>query len=407
MLHGSQYDFVSLPQVRPDKTVCDEIQSLCRTAHENNLLSGRRAQKIGSQGIDSTKIKKYFCANCPLGCGAIHNYPSERWDLSHSSRPEYETMGAFGSLMLNEEVDSIFRANDLCNEAGLDTISAGSTIAWAMDCFENGILSEEELDGIKLNWGAGGAIVEITEKVANGEGIGAILMNGSRWAANHFGKGFDQLVVASGIEEPQHDSRLAYGLARTYQYDPTPGRHVKGGIGQFTTHSAGHTFDYRGTGYTDMNGVSNTEINNSSGFCMFGANTPGANARIQVEAVTGFKLSPAEWLAMGLRIFNMRHAFNIREGLRRKDFTLSKRMTDTQPPFEGPLAGIKVDNELLADNFFNAIGWNLEMIPLQPTLNNLGGLEHVRLDFLERGIYPPPPAPPAPPPPPKPEEEKK
>ncbi|MDR0469057.1 MAG: aldehyde ferredoxin oxidoreductase family protein [Peptococcaceae bacterium] len=351
------------------------------------------ATPVGSQGIDNTKTKKYACANCPLGCGAFHNYPDDRWDLTHSPRPEYETMGAFGSLCLNKDAASIFRANDLCNDYGTDTISTGSTVAWAMECYENGVLTKDELDGIELTWGNGDAIVAITEKLVKGEGCGKILMLGSQAAADKFGKGHEYLVVASGIEEPQHDGRLAYGLTRTYQYDPTPGRHVKGGIGQFITHVAGHSIDYKGTGYQDLAGIANTEVNNSSGFCLFGANNPPGSVKAQVEYATGFKYSTPEWVALGVRIYNMRHAFNIREGLRRKDFTMSSRMYDTKPPHDGPIAGNMVDHELLADNFFNAMGWTMDMVPVQQILRNLGGLDKVLAD-----LYPPPPPPPPPPP---------
>jgi aldehyde:ferredoxin oxidoreductase len=180
-------------------------------------------------------------------------------------------------------------------------------------------------------------------------------------------------------------------MARTFQFDPTPGRHVKGGLGGFVKHTAGHTFDYKGTGYADMCGVANSDATNSSGFCIFGGNAPPGSVKRQIEAATGFSYSPMEWLALGLRIYNMRHAFNLREGMRRKDFTLSQRMIESNPPDEGPIAGIKVDNELLADNFFNAMGWTMDMVPLPQVFNNLGGLEKVRMD-----LYPPPPPPPPP-----------
>jgi aldehyde:ferredoxin oxidoreductase len=342
---------------------------------------------MGSHGIDNTKTRKYACSNCPLGCGAFHDYPSERWDLKDSPRPEYETMGAFGSMLLNRDVESLFQANNLCNEYGLDTISAGCTVAWAMECYEEGVLSAEELDGIKLSWGNGDAIVAITEKMGKGEGVGKILMLGSRAAADHFGKGHEYLVTANGIEEPMHDSRFAYGLTRTYQYDPTPGRHVKGGLGMAVNHTTGHSVDYKGTGYADMANSSLREVGNASGLCSFCFNNPLGIVKLLSEAVTGFKYNEAEWLALGLRIYNMRHAFNLREGFRRKDYKMDKRLYASDPPFDGPLAGIDVNHELLADNFFNAMGWDMDTVPIPQVLKNLGGLEKVIAD-----LYPPPPA---------------
>ncbi|MCL1848482.1 MAG: aldehyde ferredoxin oxidoreductase, partial [Clostridiales bacterium] len=133
------------------------------------------AQPVSSHGLEPYKTKKYACHSCPRACGAFHDYPSERWDLSHAPRPEYETMGAFGSMLLNGDVESILQSNNLCNEYGLDVISAGGTIAWAMECYENGVLSLDELDGVPLNWGNGDAIVAIMEKIGKAEGVGDIL----------------------------------------------------------------------------------------------------------------------------------------------------------------------------------------------------------------------------------------
>ena len=340
------------------------------------------AEPVGSQGIDFSKTAKYNCNACPLGCGAFHDYPSERWDLKHSPRPEYETMGAFGSQMANSDVEALFQSNNLCNEYGFDTISAGATIGWAMECYEAGVLSKEELDGIELSWGNGDAIVAILERMCRAEGVGKILMHGSKYAADYFGKGHDRLVVANGIEEPQHDSRLIYGLMRIYQFDPTPGRHVKGGLAWGGRHMTGHNIDYRGTGYPDLNGVARTEQMNASGTCMFGN---GYFSIVdQVEAVTGFSYSPAERLALGLRMYIIRHAFNVREGMRRKDYVISERFYKSNPPDDGPIKDILVDKDMLADNFFNAIGFDMDTVPLRSSLANIGGL-----DFLIDDIYPP------------------
>jgi len=340
------------------------------------------AFKVSSQALDPKyKVKKYSCANCPLGCGAIYEVKEGPWPLEFTARPEYETMGAFGSQMINSNAESIIKCNDLCNEYGFDTISAGATISWAMECYENGVFSNEEFEGIELTWGNGEAIVAMTEKLCKNEGIGKILALGTQKAADHFGKGHEYLVVANGIEEPQHDSRLAFNLARTYRFDPTPGRHVKGG-GK-TMHVAGEPDDFSGTGYNDMLGVVNTEITNCSGACSFmGMCTPSVFVNFeQINAITGFNYSLADRLALGIRIFNMRHAFNVREGFRREDYKLSERFLKSDPPHEGPIAGVVVDIDALSDNFFNTIGWNMDTVPSKDSLEMLGGLEHLIADF--------------------------
>ncbi|MBQ6001109.1 MAG: aldehyde ferredoxin oxidoreductase family protein [Clostridia bacterium] len=335
---------------------------------------------VGSVGIDKFKKKKYNCSNCPLGCGAIMDIPNDKMDLSDTPRPEYETQGAFGSLLLNSDPISVSQCNELCNEYGLDTISTGSTIAWAMECYNEGVLSREELDGIDLTWGNSDAIVALCEKICKGEGIGATLCQGSREACRRLGKGEEFLVVASGIEEPQHDSRLAYGLSRTYKYDPTPGRHVKGGIGM---RPSGPDFDYATSGEADKAGVILSEIRNSAGYCLLGggASPQGIIPRYLI-AVTGFQYTPEEIDDLGVRIFYMRHAFNLREGMSRKSFTLSKRFTEAAPPFTGPLKDSKVDVERLADNFFEIMHMDKEtLVPSKEALEAVGGLDLVIADL--------------------------
>ena len=344
------------------------------------------AYNVSSQGMDAKyKKKSYNCAVCPIGCGAIYDVKDGPWQLTDTVRPEYETQGAFGSQMANSNAESVIMCNELCNEYGFDTISMGATVAWAMECYEKGLFSKEELDGIELTWGNGEAIVAMTELICKNEGVGKILALGSKAAADHFKKGHEYLAVANGIEEPQHDSRLSFNHARTYRFDPTPGRHVKGGMN--LRHSVEKPDNFDGTGYNDMLGVSTIEVMNCTGICLFGHWMCKPTPRIyfdMINAITGFNYSPADFVALGMRIFNMRAAFNVREGFRRDDYVLSERLYKSDPPFEGPIAGVVVDVDKLADNFFNAIGWDLNAVPQKAMLEQLGGL-----DMVIKDVYPP------------------
>jgi len=281
--------------------------------------------------------------------------------------------------------------NHLCNEYGLDTMSAGSTIAWAMECYEEGVITRDEFDGIAVEWGNADAVIALLHKIGKSEGCGQWLKLGTQGAANYLGRGHEFLVVASGIEEPQHDSRWAPGRARMYKYDPTPGRHVKGGIGMGQgAQPAEVKHNYNHTGFRDALLLSIEEIANSSGTCsMSGHGSPPGMGVKLVSAVTGFNYSPADAYILGLRIFHMRNAFNLREGFRRKDFTYSDR--GIIGPEYGPLAGVNVDVELLADNLFNAIGLQADMLPERAMLQLMGGMEKIIEDLL-----PPPPPPPMP-----------
>ena len=329
------------------------------------------------------KTRKYACHLCSVGCGAIYDLTREGYNDAHAGRPEYETAGEFGSLLLNSDAMSVNICNTLCNEYGFDTISVGGTVAWAMECYDKGILSKEELDGIELNWGASDAIVKITEKICKSEGVGEILANGSAYAARHFGKGQECLVVAGDIEIPQHDARYGPSLARTYKFDPTPGRHVKGGCGG-TVGARPDEFKHNPSALLaeDVQGTIDTEMRSACGYCIFTdwAYRPGMLLDY-LNAASGFNFDQEEFNRTGLRSFMIRHAFNLREGFRRKDTSISDRMIGVPPLKEGPLAGIVVKVEEMGDNFFNAIGCDMDSVPYKETLEKLGSMEKVIADL--------------------------
>lgn len=341
--------------------------------------------KVGSAEMDKYKKRKYACSRCPLGCGAEYEVNDGKYPVGKTDRPEYETAAAFGSTLLNYDTASILKCNEMCNLYGIDTISAGMTIAWAMECYSEGILTNEELDGIDLAWGNGDAIVAILQKMCDAEGCGAVLANGSAYAAKKWGKGEQFLQTASGIELPMHDPRFAPGLARTYQYDPSPGRHVKGGLGllQMSGEEKSNKYDYTGTGKLDLALTTHTEVLNSLGLCMFGemVSPPGVHNEY-IEALTGMKFDDMDQFMTGLRILNMRHAFNIREGIKPSDLTISERAVGKPALSAGPLAGVSIDTDLLARNFFEAADWDMNTgKPSRELLEKIGYLDQVIEDF--------------------------
>ncbi|GAF68101.1 unnamed protein product, partial [marine sediment metagenome] len=129
-----------------------------------------RLTKISDHEIDKYKEKSYGCFSCSVRCGAIMKVPEVELEETH--RPEYETCASFGHLLLNDDLLTLFKANDICNRAGIDTISAGTTIAFAMECYENNLISKEDTDGLELTWGNSEAIIALLNKIINREGIG-------------------------------------------------------------------------------------------------------------------------------------------------------------------------------------------------------------------------------------------
>jgi aldehyde:ferredoxin oxidoreductase len=339
------------------------------------------AQRLDGPTLDGKyQTKKYACANCPLGCGAEYEKSEGEWPVGRTDRPEYETASAFGSLLLNSDPEALIKCNEICNRAGLDTISAGATIAWAIECYEHGLVTREETGGIELTWGNAKSIVEITQAMADQVGFGKLLALGSQGAAKRLGKGFEYLQTVRGIELPMHDPKFAPGLARTYQFDPTPARHVKGGTGleQMGVHDRSK-YDYRDTGQHDLLHTTIMEVSNSAGMCMFADLVQVKVAYIEMlRAVTGWDFTDDDRLKTGMRIMNMRHVFNLREGIRPADLVLPTRSVGEPPQAQGPLAGITVDHKQLAHNFFAAMDWDkVTGKPSRQSLEILGGMDDV------------------------------
>lgn len=370
-------------------TYVDSVKN-CDTGFRNwtatNLVyTAEDAKALSSQSLKKYKKKTFRCSHCDVGCSVHLKIKTERWGVLNTTRPEYETMGAFGSLLLNKDVESVCMCNDLCNEYGFDTISAGSTIAWATECYVKGVLTKDEMDGIELKWGheansdCGQQIVKLLKRMGENQGIGAILAKGSQKAAEILGKGEEFLVVAGGIEQPQHDTRYLYGLGRTYLADPTPGRHVKAGIEHTTLEE---DFDPKtsllNTGEEDLAAVIQTELMNASGACAFGYLNAGLSEEIleNLNAVTGFDYTDEEFSVLGKRLFTMRQAFNLREGIKRSSFKMSKRMRT--PSFDAALESDRnLDFGLMVDSLYQALDWDHEGIPSKESLEQLGGLESV------------------------------
>jgi aldehyde:ferredoxin oxidoreductase len=332
------------------------------------------------------KIAKSGCDSCYIKCSAVYKLNKGKYELEDAARPEYESLGAFGSMLLNGDSATAVILNHLCNEYGYDTISFGNTIAWLMECYEKGIVTRDELGGIDLKWGDSEAILAIAEKICNYEGIGVQLNLASRGAARALGKGEECLVTASGIELPMHGARFNPGMARIFQYDPTPGRHIKGGRGVPNGHAPWEVkYNFENTGKDDAAGLLEWEFTNCAGVCGFGNFLLAPMIAVKmVEAITGNHYTDEQLTQFAYRSFTLRHAFNLREGYRRKDFEIDGRAVGKPPLEAGPLKDRTVDNEKLGDNFYSYLGWDIETaMPPADFIRNLGGL-----DFLIKDLHP-------------------
>ena len=344
------------------------------------------AKAISDDAVVALQEKKYACWRCPLGCGGHMKAVEGKFKVDAGvHKPEYETLCAFGTSCLNDDLESIIKINDICNRAGLDTISTGGTVAFAIECYENGIVTKEDTDGLALNWGNAEAIVALTQKIADREGFGAVLANGVKVAAEKIGKGSEEYAIHVGGQElPMHDPRFTPGLALTYHLEATPGRHTQGG--ELIAPPSGLDFDsydrteYTGRGEDQKKLVNMMHVINAAGLCMFGYISYDAKLVPEfLTAVTGWEWSMDDVLEAGERIANLRRLFNLREGVTPVEWKVPKRMLGHPPLTEGNIKGISLDDKTMTTEFLAAMDWDpVTMRPSEAKLKQLG-LEELKV----------------------------
>ncbi len=350
-----------------------------------------RWDSVAWNGMAKYVKKKYACATCPVACGSVLTVEDGRYPVSDTHKPEYETLAAFGPMCLNDDMESLIWANELCNLYGLDTISAGATVAFAIECYENGIITRADTDGLELTWGNSDAHVGVLEKMCRREGIGDILADGAKWAAEKIGGGAEQFAMHAGGEMlAMHDPRCFPGWGATYISDSTPGRHTRGGTA-FAEHGGVNERAYAGMGVPfQMDPYDPTDKGkyhailagwqhwvNTSGACLFGIDSMPLDFLGCMNAITGWGLDYDEIVETGYRITTLLHAFNLREGFTPGDFKLPERARGNPPLQTGTLKGVTIDSEGLKRQFYEAMGFDFETGAIAKERITALGLEDV------------------------------
>jgi aldehyde:ferredoxin oxidoreductase len=287
---------------------------------------------------------------------------------------------------MNEDPMVIFKLNDMCNRSGLDTISAGSVIAFAMECFEKGILTRKDTDGIDLKWGDRDAMVTLLQKIIRREGIGDVLADGVKIAAERIGKFAGACAIHVGGQEPgMHSALFLPGRGTGYVCDPTPGRHTATPMARVDAGMAGiapyeevqfhgfERYEYRSKGPASAKTSCYWQAGTCAGLCLFPVIFFGNYPLLEFfNAVTGREMNMQEALKTGARIQTLRQYFNIREGIKPEEIHLPSRMQGIPPHQEGPVAGITIDIESLRQEYFRSMGWDSKTgVPLEDTLKDL------------------------------------
>ncbi len=326
-------------------------------------------KNISGEPVIALQERGYGCWHCPIACGGHMRASTGEYKYEAGAhKPEYETLAMFGSNLLNHDLESIVKLNDICNRYGLDTISTGACIAFTIECYENGILTKQDTDGLEMTWGNTRSIVTMTEKLAKREGFGDIIADGVKKAAERIGKGSEKFAMHIGGEEvPAHDSRGGHGFAIGYGAEPTPARHTQSGEGP---HPPGVMVEYpgfdrrsyKGRGPWHKRGACICQVYNATGICMivFGDGYGHLDWLIEsMQTITGWDITLEELLKTGERIYNIRLAFNAREGLK-VPFELPDRMMGVPPKKVGPRAGITMKSEEVFNEYLEAMGVDLK-----------------------------------------------
>jgi aldehyde:ferredoxin oxidoreductase len=349
-----------------------------------------KSKKINPDLIKNTEIVKYHCYACPLGCGGIC---ATKGKYAHTHKPEYESILALGGLCMNEDLDSIFYLNELLNRAGMDTISVGSTVAFAIECYEKGILTKQDMGGLELKWGNTEAIVALIKKMINREGIGDILADGTKIAAAKIGKGSEEFAIhAGGQELAMHDGRNDPGFNVHYSVEATPGRHTLGAHLYYEMFQLWKCVKGLPKPSPLFTKTSKYEVNtekakssaacskfmslaNGAGMCLFGLFIGAKRVPTfdWLNAATGWQLTPEEYMTIGERIQTLKQSFNVKHGIEPRNNFISSRAQGKIPQKEGANKGRFVDVEKLASGYWEQFGWDTTTgKPKDETLRKLG-----------------------------------
>jgi len=346
----------------------------------------------GAEKVSGEYLNEHFvvringCSSCAMRCEHIAVVPEGPYKGT-TTRVEYEPLWAFGPHCGVDRMDAIIKAMDLCNYYGLDSLSTGNIVGFAMDLYEHGILTKEDTDGLELEFGNAEAMVELVHKIGKREGIGDILAEGVKRAAEKIGKGAEKFANhIKGLEMTGYDIRglktAALGYAVSFR-GADHNRHgaygldLKGTVDRFKAEKG------RAKLVIDLENL--YTIIDSLIICKFSRGTYYEGFKDLAKyytLVTGIEMTPEELERAGERINNLGRLFNIREGFTRKDDHLPPKVMSTPIPDDTVSKGSYITQEeldLMLDDYYATRGWTREGVP---TLEKLKELELEDLAYI-------------------------
>jgi len=321
-------------------------------------------------------LKDQGCFGCPLQCGKLTKSVSADFPSYFCDGPEYETLYSLGSNCMINDPNFIVAANMLCDELGLDTMSTGVVISFAMECIEKGLLTESDFNGRKIKFGSTQNILGLIEDIANRSGIGELLGNGVKFASEKIAQGSDRFAIhVKGMELGGYEPRTAKGQSIVFAVGNRGGCHHSIGLSAIAEVNRGIGQEIEGKGklvktFSRIRILSDSTTHCTSAFSR--SFDYEIWSRI-MHSVTGFDYYPLKLQDIGDRINSIERQYNLQQGFTIKDDTLPKRLLEEKLP-DGPYKGEVVTVEQLntmRTEYFNEMGWDENGIPAEQTLKRL------------------------------------
>ncbi len=361
----------------------DEIQFYPGVSYRHLMVWKEGAARIsGERMAETILVSNYKCKGCPIGCGREIKIEKGRFAGVEGAGPEYETIANFGSMCLIDDLEAIAKANEMCNRYGLDTMSTGACIAFAMEAYEKGLLTKKALGGIELEWGNGEAMLQLVGKIAEREDFGEILGRGVREAAKVLGPKAEEFAIhVKGLEISAHDPRAFHSAALGYATGNRGGCHLQGGthwaessvaIPELGWEMPYNRFGTEGKGEMVAKMQNLMSLFDALGVCKFSL-FGGVRPHHMVDwlnGVTGWNYNLQEFMQTGERLYNLKRLYNVRRGISRKDDTLPMRLFTHRRNEGGTVRELPNLGTMLSD-YYEYRCWSEEGIPTQQKLAEL------------------------------------
>jgi len=353
-----------------------------------------KIRKISGEAIVETILTgRYACKSCPIACGRVVKITDGPYAGVDGAGPEYETLGALGSMCLIDDLNAIAMGNELCNRYGIDTISTGSAIAFAMEAYERGIISKKDTDGIELRWGNTEAMIEMVHKIGKREGLGKLLGEGVKTAAQKIGgNAIEFALEVKELEMPMHDPRALGSMAVAYATYPRGACHrgcshnlERGGIPELGYNGPLNRHQDEGKGIATAKMQDYAGLFNSLKLCSIPISALKPSEVLKfLNYVTGWDMDLKELLQTGERASNLKRMYNVRLGLTRKEDWIPLRIL-TEKFKEGGAVNYLPHLGKMLDEYYLYRKWSKEGIPLPSKLEQLGLNKEAN---LVRDLYP-------------------